>query len=77
LFEAGEVRVNPTGGVTVFTGSHSHGQGHETTFAQIVAARLGIDIGTGGSRARRHRTRSIRHGHLRLALACRWAAARS
>src|SRR6185436_5796482 len=45
LFEAGEVRVNPTGSVTVFTGSHSHGQGHETTFAQIVAARLGIDIG--------------------------------
>jgi aerobic carbon-monoxide dehydrogenase large subunit len=29
---------------TVFTGSHSHGQGHETTFAQIVAGRLGIDI---------------------------------
>ena len=44
LFEAGEVRVNPTGGVTVFTGSHSHGQGHETTFAQVVAAKLGIDI---------------------------------
>ena len=44
LFEAGEVRVNPTGSVTVFTGSHSHGQGHETTFAQIVAGRLGIDI---------------------------------
>jgi carbon-monoxide dehydrogenase large subunit len=42
LFEAGEVRVNPTGSVTVFTGSHSHGQGHETTFAQIVADRLGI-----------------------------------
>jgi carbon-monoxide dehydrogenase large subunit len=38
LFEAGEVRVHPTGTVTVFTGSHSHGQGHETTFAQIVAA---------------------------------------
>jgi len=45
LFEAGQVRVNPTGGVTIFTGSHSHGQGHETTFAQIVAAKLGIDIG--------------------------------
>jgi carbon-monoxide dehydrogenase large subunit len=45
LFEAGQVRVNPTGSVTVFTGSHSHGQGHETTFAQIVAGRLGIDIG--------------------------------
>ena len=44
LFEAGEVRVNPTGGVTIFTGSHSHGQGHETTFAQVVAAKLGIDI---------------------------------
>ncbi|MBI2959399.1 MAG: xanthine dehydrogenase family protein molybdopterin-binding subunit, partial [Betaproteobacteria bacterium] len=41
LFEAGEVRVHPTGKVTVFTGSHSHGQGHETTFAQVVAERLG------------------------------------
>ncbi|HYM43224.1 MAG TPA: xanthine dehydrogenase family protein molybdopterin-binding subunit [Steroidobacteraceae bacterium] len=44
LFEAGEVRVHPTGKVTVFTGSHSHGQGHETTFAQIVADKLGIPI---------------------------------
>jgi carbon-monoxide dehydrogenase large subunit len=44
LFEAGEVRVHPTGTVTVFTGSHSHGQGHETTFAQVVAARLGIPV---------------------------------
>jgi aerobic carbon-monoxide dehydrogenase large subunit len=44
LFEAGEVRVHPTGSVTVFTGSHSHGQGHETTFAQIVAARLGVPV---------------------------------
>jgi aerobic carbon-monoxide dehydrogenase large subunit len=43
LFECGEVRVHPTGSVTVFTGSHSHGQGHETTFAQVVAARLGLD----------------------------------
>jgi len=42
LYEAGEVRVHPTGKVTVFTGSHSHGQGHETTFAQVVASRLGI-----------------------------------
>jgi carbon-monoxide dehydrogenase large subunit len=42
LFECGEIRVHPTGSVTVFTGSHSHGQGHETTFAQVVAARLGI-----------------------------------
>jgi carbon-monoxide dehydrogenase large subunit len=42
LFEVGEIRVHPTGSVTVFTGSHSHGQGHETTFAQIVASRLGM-----------------------------------
>jgi aerobic carbon-monoxide dehydrogenase large subunit len=44
LFEAGEVRVHPTGKVSVFTGSHSHGQGHETTFAQVVADRLGIPM---------------------------------
>ncbi len=44
LFESGEIRVHPTGTVTVFTGSHSHGQGHETTFAQVVAAKLGIPV---------------------------------
>jgi len=44
LFEAGEIRVHPTGTVTVFTGSHSHGQGHETTFAQVVAERLGLGM---------------------------------
>jgi carbon-monoxide dehydrogenase large subunit len=44
LFEAGEIRVHPTGTVTVFTGSHAHGQGHETTFAQVVADRLGLPI---------------------------------
>jgi aerobic carbon-monoxide dehydrogenase large subunit len=42
LYESAEVRVHPTGSVTVFTGSHSHGQGHETTFAQLVSDRLGI-----------------------------------
>ncbi|HLV02609.1 MAG TPA: molybdopterin cofactor-binding domain-containing protein [Acidobacteriota bacterium] len=42
-WESGEVRVHPTGSVTVYTGSSPHGQGHETTFAQIVADRLGID----------------------------------
>ena len=42
LYESGEVRVNPTGSVTVFTGSHSHGQGHETTFAQIICDKLGV-----------------------------------
>jgi carbon-monoxide dehydrogenase large subunit len=44
LWESAEVRVNPTGSVEVLTGSHSHGQGHETTFAQVVAGRLGIPI---------------------------------
>ena len=34
--------MHPTGSVTVFTGSHSHGQGHETTFAQLVRAQLGV-----------------------------------
>jgi carbon-monoxide dehydrogenase large subunit len=42
LWESGQVRVHPTGAVTVYTGSHSHGQGHETTFAQLVADDLGI-----------------------------------
>jgi len=45
LWESGQIRFNPTGNVTVFTGSHSHGQGHETTFAQIVASRLGVPLG--------------------------------
>ncbi|MDM7946401.1 MAG: xanthine dehydrogenase family protein molybdopterin-binding subunit [Oceanibaculum nanhaiense] len=44
LYECGQVRVHPTGSVTVFTGTHSHGQGHETTFAQLVAEKLGIPI---------------------------------
>jgi carbon-monoxide dehydrogenase large subunit len=44
LYESGEVRVHATGSVTVITGSHSHGQGHETTFAQIVSDMLGISI---------------------------------
>jgi carbon-monoxide dehydrogenase large subunit len=44
LWESAEVRVNPTGSVEVLTGSHTHGQGHETTFAQIVCEQLGIAI---------------------------------
>ena len=44
FWESGEVRVHPTGQVSVYTGSHSHGQGHETTFAQVVADELGIPI---------------------------------
>jgi carbon-monoxide dehydrogenase large subunit len=44
LWESAEVRVNPTGSVEILTGTHSHGQGHETTFAQLVSERLGIPI---------------------------------
>jgi carbon-monoxide dehydrogenase large subunit len=44
LWESAEVRVNPTGSIEVLTGCHSHGQGHETTFAQLVAERLGQPI---------------------------------
>ncbi len=46
LYESATVRVNPTGGISVFTGTHAHGQGHETAFAQIVADKLGIDADT-------------------------------
>ena len=44
LWESAEVRVNPIGTVEVLTGSHSHGQSHETTFAQLVSDRLGIPM---------------------------------
>jgi carbon-monoxide dehydrogenase large subunit len=44
LWESAEVRVTVTGTVEILTGSHSHGQGHETTFAQLVSDRLGIPI---------------------------------
>ena len=42
LWESAEVRVNPVGTVEVLTGSHSHGQGHETTFAQLINDRFGL-----------------------------------
>lgn len=44
LWESAQVRFNPTGNVQVFTGTHSHGQGHETTFAQLVTEKLGVPI---------------------------------
>jgi carbon-monoxide dehydrogenase large subunit len=43
LFESATVRVNATGGLVVMTGSHSHGQGHETAFPQVIAEMIGID----------------------------------
>ena len=44
LYEVANIRVHPTGSVTVLTGTHSHGQGHETTFAQLVSEQLGVPI---------------------------------
>ncbi|UUP18039.1 xanthine dehydrogenase family protein molybdopterin-binding subunit [Nitratireductor thuwali] len=44
LWESAEVRVNAAGTIEVLTGSHSHGQGHETTFSQLVAERFGVPI---------------------------------
>lgn len=44
LWESAKVQIHPTGTVTVFSGSSGHGQGHETTFAQIVASKLGVDV---------------------------------
>ena len=44
LYECAEVRVHPTGSITMYTGTHSHGQGHETTFAQLIADRFGVPV---------------------------------
>ncbi len=42
LTESSQIRFHPTGSVNVYVGTHSHGQGHDTTFAQIAADELGI-----------------------------------
>ena len=44
LWESAQIRFNPTGSVTIYTGSHSHGQGHETTFAQLISDHLGVPL---------------------------------
>jgi len=44
LYDAASIRIHPTGKVTIFVGAHSQGQGHETTFAQIVADSFGIGM---------------------------------
>ncbi len=80
LYESAEIRFAITGAVTVLTGSHSHGQGHETTFAQLVADRLGVPIenvdivhGDTGQVQWGHGTygsRSLAVGGSAIALAC-------
>jgi carbon-monoxide dehydrogenase large subunit len=44
LWESAQIRFNPTGNVLLLTGSHAHGQGHETTFAQVASEKLGVPI---------------------------------
>tara|TARA_B100000676_G_scaffold313246_1_gene392674 strand:+ start:4230 stop:6593 length:2364 start_codon:yes stop_codon:yes gene_type:complete len=44
LWESAQIRFNPTGNVLLLTGSHAHGQGHETTFAQVVSDKLGVPV---------------------------------
>lgn len=44
FFESAEVRVDATGAVQAALGTHSHGQGHATTYAQILGTRLGVPL---------------------------------
>ena len=68
LWESAEVRVNPVGTIEVLTGSHSHGQGHETAFAQLIVGTARHLHQPDPDRPWRHRQGAVRHGHLRLAL---------
>ena len=80
LYESAEIRFAVTGAVSVHTGSHSHGQGHETTFAQVVADRLGVPFDSvdivHGDTARvqwghgTYGSRSLAVGGSAIALAC-------
>jgi len=45
FFEAASIRVQPDGGIQALLGTHNHGQGHATTFAQILRTRLGVPLG--------------------------------
>jgi aerobic carbon-monoxide dehydrogenase large subunit len=68
LYESATVRVNATGGIVVMTGSHSHGQGHETVLCAGGGRHDRRARGAGGNRAWRHRQHADGHGHLWLAL---------
>ena len=62
------IRIGPDGAVRAMLGTHNHGQGHATTFAQIIASRLGVPVAQHRDRRGRHRRRAAGHRHLRLAL---------
>ena len=63
-----ELRVHPTGTAVLRISVQTQGQGHETTFAQIVAEELGLSAGRRGGGARGHRPDPVRPGHLRVAV---------
>ena len=68
FYEAASIRVEPDGAVRAMLGTHNHGQGHATTFAQILASKLGVAVENVEVERGRHRRRPARHRHLRLAL---------
>ena len=69
FWESANVRVTPTGSAIVYTGTSPHGQGLDTSFAQIAGDILGIDPAERGRAPRRHRPGHVGLGHVRLALA--------
>src|SRR5438270_13423913 len=44
FYESAQIRVAPDGGITAYLGTHNHGQGHATTYAQILSAQLGVPL---------------------------------
>ena len=68
MFDSCEIRVHPTGKVLARIGVQSQGQGHETTFAQIIAEELGFPVAGHQDRVRRHGHRALRARHVRVAL---------
>ncbi len=68
MFDSAEIRIHPTGSGICRLGTKSQGQGHETTYAQIIATELGIAGRQHHGRGRQHRHRALWARHLRLAL---------
>ena len=68
MFDSCEIRIHPTGKAIARFGTKSQGQGHETTYAQIIAEELGIPAVGSPGRGGRHRHGAVRAGHLRQPL---------
>ena len=68
MFDSAEIRIHPTGTGICRLGTKSQGQGHETTYAQIIATELGLAGRQHHGRGGQHRHRALRARHLRLAL---------